>query len=364
MDPLYLDYNATSPLAPSVKEWLARGDFFYANPSSQHLLGKAAKKEINIVSQFLKAQFDLSTHGLMFTSGATEAINTFCSNCSRQTLYVYSPIDHPCALEQIARFENSVPLVVNEDASLNLKESIKAIKRTNASDIFINYLWVNNEIGVVWPLEDAIELKKQTGARIHVDGVQAIGKLSEVKLRDELDFYTFSGHKFGALKGVGFSFLKTETKPMILGGGQQGGLRSGTENTQGIVSLKLALEDLNKKFDAKLQQEFINNLRNQVTRLLKGRGEVITSEKMNLNTIYFVLNEQRSDFALAMFDQGGLAISSGAACSSGSAKESHVLKALKKKHTMNGLRISVGPCLKEQEVVEIIKRFEQVLNSF
>lgn len=120
-------------------------------------------------------------------------------------------------------------------------------------ECFLNYTYVNNESGVVWPLEWALDLKKETKCFVHVDAVQAAGKIANWEmLLPELDAYTFSGHKFGALKGIGFTFFNKELdfNPLIVGGTQQEGLRAGTENALGVYTIKLALHEMKENFNA------------------------------------------------------------------------------------------------------------------
>jgi cysteine desulfurase len=207
---------------------------------------------------------------------------------------------------------------------------------------------VHNETGVVWPLKWAEVLKQKTNALIHVDAAQAIGKVADCwSLSSELDYYSFSSHKCGGLKSHGFSFIKNTWtgEPLIIGGGQQKGMRSGTENVMGAHALQLALEELKAQFNPDTKLRLIEELRNYLDQSLEGKGVRIAqrAQHLNLTTILFVLNKLPSDLSLPLFDLQGLEVSAGAACSSGAAKANHVLAALGLgKRSKHGLRLSVG----------------------
>lgn len=358
MDRIYLDHNATTPLAPAVKRWLTKGDFFWANPASQHTAGKKSAHVLDLCRRNLYQRFRLSssTHALVYHSGATESVNTvvlgWLQTPARQKLFVYSPIDHSCVLVQAARLKargiETLELKVTSAGDLDMAASLEELRAYTHYDILINFTWVHNETGVVWSLSLADELKAQTGALIHVDAAQAIGKVASCwELSMELDYYSFSSHKCGALKSHGWSFIKNSWpgEALILGGGQQKGLRSGTENVMAAEALDLALADLQQNWRPIDQAQLIRELRVFFDERLAGIGERVgaRAEELNLNTILFVLHRLPADMSLPLFDLAGLELSSGAACSSGAAKASHVLEGLGlTRFARHGLRLSLG----------------------
>ncbi len=358
VDRIYLDHNATTPLAPAVTRWLTKGDFFWANPASQHSSGKKAAHALDEARQSLYKTFSLTekTFNLVYHSGATEAINSAVWSWQHSTkkplLFVYSPLDHSCVRQQASRLKAqgimTAELVVDLEGDLNLEESVNLLSSYTDHSILINFTWVHNETGVVWPLEWAEILKQKTHALIHVDAAQAIGKVADCwSLSAELDYYSFSSHKCGGLKSHGFSFIKTSWvgEPLIIGGGQQKGMRSGTENVMGAQALQLALAELKAEFKPYILQKRIDELRVYFDERLEGRGLRIAqrAQHLNLNTVFFVLNKLPSDLSLPIFDLHGLEVSAGAACASGAAKASHVLQGLGlERHAKNGLRLSVG----------------------
>jgi cysteine desulfurase len=382
LERLYLDYNATSPLSQSVLDWLKSGEVIFANPSSQHSDGKASRKSINEARALLYKTFNMSEkdNRLFFHSGVTEAIHTLAYSFSetarlagKDLLICFSKVDHPAvtALSEKYFGPHVKFLELKRDKHLHYlhQENAELLKdkKDNNPELMILYhhLWVHNETGQVSPLSELEILKKIPDLFIHVDAVQAPGKITDWKELKVADAFSFSAHKFGALKGIGFTFLKASHPfhPLISGGAQQGNLRSGTENTQGVKSVALALSDLIKvdvEKTAKARDRLLRFIRHQ----LEGIGHVIDDKNMASNTIYFYLQDLSSDIALALFDINGLEISAGSACSSGAAKPSAVLLQMGLNSTAkNGLRLSMGFSVNEETLNKVESRLESVFNK-
>ncbi len=293
----------------------------------------------------------------------------------KDLLICYSKLDHPAVTSlsetyfgpHVKFFE----LAIDQGLAYQHRNNFEAIqdKKENNPDLIVLYhhLWVHNETGVISPLEELKIFKSIPDFYIHVDAVQSPGKILDWRALKVGDIFTFSAHKFGALKGVGFSFQRKEIKfhPMISGGGQQQGLRSGTENVTGVQSIFHALSDLLRVDVAqatKLRQEFEIFLDQE----LVGIGERIGKNHpyKNSNTIYFYLCQHTSDISLALFDLNGVMISAGSACSSGAAKESMLLLHLGlKTHARHGLRLSFNPSISEEEMGEMRVRFKRILSK-
>lgn len=380
---LYLDYNATSPLSHSVLDWLRSGDLLFANPASQHTSGKASRKLINetraqIFSTFSKNEKDTT---LFFHSGATEGFSTFAYSFSewarvskRKLLICYSQLDHPAVTSLSERYfgehTNFFELKIDQNLEYDHAHNLKSIQACKSADpqliILYHHLWVHNETGVVAELDELKPFKEISDLFVHVDAVQAPGKIPNWKDLMVGDIFTFSPHKFGALKGLGFSFFPKSMPfyPLITGGSQQIA-RSGTENALGIKSIALALKDL----------ELVNvaeNIKNRIAlevflqAQLVGLGEVISTKGRvhNSNTIYFYLNQLSSDIALALFDLSGLMISAGSACSSGAARPSALLRHLGLDLVAkNGLRLSFAFALSGEELELIKARLKVVIDK-
>ncbi len=292
----------------------------------------------------------------------------------KELLICFSKVDHPAVATLAERYFG--PHVkffeLKRDKELRYlhSENAEALKdkRDNNPELLILYhhLWVHNETGQVSPLNELKILKTISDLYIHVDAVQAPAKIADWNELSLGDAWTFSGHKFGAMKGVGFTFLNKNLPfhPLISGGGQQQGQRSGTENTMGVKSVELALLAL-KSVDISRTQKVKSALETFLKEELKGIGQVLsTSLPQNSNTIYFYFNKVASDVALALFDLNGLEISTGSACSSGAAKDSVVLLQMGLKDVAkNGLRLSIAYDVDPGILSEYQERLKKVLSK-
>lgn len=367
----YLDYNATAPLSESFKQALYKGEIPEGNFSSIHSAGKKLARAITEVEKQIFDYFELTSksYDILFHSGATEAANTFIRP-SKGSCLLYSVSDHPCvtALVESLSIDGVHCEVFSLDNTGHFIESdlIAQIHKLSQkySDIYLHFTHLHNETGVIWDLEAAERIKEQTGCFVYVDAVQLPGKvLNKEKLSPKLDVYTFSGHKFGALKGIGFSFVKKGHVffPLIKGGGQQRGKRSGTLNTHGVFSLGYAIEELESNLSKRSQ---VANLKNKIVRLAKDKTNLQVIENSSINTICFVHNSLRADVLFIHFDMNGLCVSPGSACASGStAKGSPTLEAMGfGEKSSNAIRISIGIENLDQED-EMMEKLISVFNK-
>jgi cysteine desulfurase len=381
----YFDYNATSPLSIKVQDFLRSGDFLFGNPSSLHQDGKSAKKRISETSSYLFSLFKLTEtqFRIVYHSGASEGINAFFKGIAldgfikkeRYSFY-FSSVDHACVYNQKEFLESFghevIYFSVNQNGEFNCDQLINEIQQKEKIGLktFLNFTVVNNETGVVWPFALAEKIKRETKTIIHVDAVQLVGKIKQWNdPSDLLDAYTFSGHKFGSLKGVGFSFISKNINlvPLISGGNQQNGLRSGTENALGIYSIKLALNDINEHFDADKSQVAIKYLSQEITNLVGNKGEIVAfqNKSKNLNTIFLILFNQKSDIISARFDLAGISVSTGSACSSGIIKENRILMNMgyTSIDSKSAIRFSFDPNLDLDRAKAYFLEIKKVLDS-
>ena len=379
----YFDYNATSPLSKKVTDYLHSGDFLFGNPASLHTSGKKSKKFINESRDYLSEIFSLKedTHKLFFHSGASEGINSIFKGLAfkffkenKKVSFFFSTVDHACVIQlkvDLEAFGHKVYFFSVDknglfDQPLLIKNILK--ETSEGRESYLNYTYVNNESGVVWPLSWAEEIKKETNAFIHVDAVQAVGKIANWEvLSPLLDAYTFSGHKFGALKGIGFCFVNKDTEfaPLIVGGTQQAGLRAGTENALGVHSIKLALHDMKEHFNAEELALAKNEIENILVEFIGDKGEVVgrLSPNRNLNTIFVVLYGQKAETLSAKFDMMGIDLSTGSACSSGIIKENRILMSMgySFEDSRSALRFSFSPFMKKADVASFVEKIKSVL---
>lgn len=378
----YFDYNATSPLAESVKDWLSKGDLLFANPSSIHSSGKKSKRFINDTKKFLSSTFSLpKDYKVFFHSGASEGVNSLVKGFAQKSFasdesihFVHCDVDHSCVYNLRSELElyghKVSTFSVDENGEFDIEDVISIINSTSKKTL-LNFTWVNNENGVVWDLDSLTRIKSETNCFIHVDGVQSIGKIQGWnELNHLVDAYTFSGHKFGSMKGVGFSFYKEDFPfcSLIRGGGQQEGMRSGTENTTGIYSLKLALEEVLEKENYSELYKAKEYIENSISNELRGESRVIArgARRRNGNTIYLVLPGQKADILITAFDLARMDVSSGSACSSGAILPSRVLLSMgvNEEDAKSALRFSFGYDLSLDESKEYSEKILTVLKRF
>ena len=358
----YLDYNSTSPLASSVKEWLKNDDLPFANPASIHSSGKRSRKFIDETTTYIKDLFNAHEFNIFYHSGASEGINTIIKGYPKAHVFC-SVIDHASVIKAQNPGVTFHTFPVDSNGKFD-KEKLIAEINVCEGLVLLNFTWVHNVTGVVWDLKFAEEIKKETGATIHVDAVQVPGKIENWKeINPHLDFYTFSGHKFGALKGVGLTLYKEKFIPLIHGGGQQGGVRSGTENAMGVYSLKLALKELDQKINLKELREAKEILEKSIKEYA-----TIVAEKAprNNNTILFLQDLETPEIVQIAFDLAGLELGTGSACSSGLQVPDRILKALgfSEEDALKGFRLSLGPYTSLEQIGLIWEKIKDVLEKF
>ena len=370
-DRYYFDFNATSPIAASVRHWLSSTEYPEGNPSSVHMTGKRSQWELEQVREFLHTTFALPAreYHLVFHSGASEGIVTLLRGFEegRPADIFYFTTDHSCVIDTAERMGGH-PIPVDKDGDFDEGELVKRIQSCS-SPVLLNATWVNNETGVVTTLDKIQRIRKETGCRVHVDAVQAVGKISSWgQPPPTLDAYTFSGHKFGALKGCGFSFVaKTFPLAPLIPPTSGRPLRGGTENLLGIISLKMALEELQRDYSFEKQAQAKNLLEQKISELIGAAGEVVARTGLrNGNTIQLILHSAPAQVTLPALSMGGIDVSSGSACSSGAPTPSHVLLGMgySKQQAKNALRFSFSPHFRDSEVDEYFQKIQSILVRF
>lgn len=358
----YFDYAATYPTNYSeygmekLKELIDNPDIF-GNPSSTHILGINANDMLNEARQTIANFYDIKAERIIFTSGGSESNNL----AIKGTMFKYKPdeselitstIEHPSVLEtckQLERFGYTIRYVnPNEDGIIDL-ESVQ--KQVNNKTKLISIMSVNNETGNKNPIYLIGEFCKEKGILFHTDAVQNPFNLSIYTSIDCIDFASISGHKFGAMKGVGFLIIPSEycneLEPLICGGGQEFGVRSGTENVLAICHMsKLFQEKIknNKELDALIT---INGIKIFADKLKEDFGDdviIITNLENSIGTILNVAFKNiDSETLQLMLSNKGYKVSIGSACHSKSSEPSYVLQALNvpKEFIHGAIRISV-----------------------
>ncbi|UHS56963.1 cysteine desulfurase family protein [Agrobacterium vaccinii] len=372
----YLDWNATAPLLPAVRDAFVAALDLSGNPSSVHKEGRAVRAAIESARRDVAALVGAQASHVIFTSGATEAANLVLSpayKMGRSSLFsighlYVSAIEHP-AIREGGRFDKAdvSEIAVTADGVLDLAALEAALaSRDSAKGLpMVALMLVNNETGIVQPVTEATRLVHAAGGLLVVDAVQAVGRIAVDIEALGADFLIVSSHKIGGPKGTGALISRGEVmmpKPLIHGGGQEKGHRSGTENTSAIIGFGAAAVEALKNLDAEAVR--LNGLRATLEDAMRlAAPDVIihgADAARVCNTTFFTLPGLKSETGQIAFDIEGIALSAGAACSSGKVGESHVLTAMGHDPKLGALRISLGAATTEVDIDKAIAAFAKI----
>ena len=351
--PIYLDYNATAPIKPEVVTAVSETMMLAGNPSSVHGFGRDVRKRIEDAREQIAALIGCSPPELVFTAGGTEANNTALSGAGRRVLIV-SAIEHPAVLRTAEAVAGEhIVLPVDGDGLLDMASLDKALA-AHGPEALVSVMVANNETGVIQPVAEIAARATAAGALVHCDAVQAPGRIPVSFAGLGVDMMSIAAHKFAGPKGIGALVVRSglEIAPLIHGGGQERGLRGGTENAAGIVGFgtaaRLAQGDL-----ARVSE--IAALRDRMeSRLRETEPDVVVfSERAERlpNTSCLTMPGVQSETQVMGLDLAGVAVSAGSACSSGKVEPSHVLRALGAADAVGGcaIRVSLGWATTEEE---------------
>ena len=370
---LYCDYSATTPILPevlvSMMPYLIDK---YGNPSSIYTLGREAKIAVEDSRNIIANIFGCNSEEIIFTSGGTEgdnlAIKGVAQSRGKDGLYITSKIEHPAVLNCFKELEDNGYDVIYLDVTKNgvvKVEQLMNIIDTNKKINFVSIMYANNELGIVQPIDDIGDILKRYDPNIifHTDAVQAIGK-RKISLKDSnIDILSASGHKFGAPKGIGFIYIKNgvELKYQNLGGGQEFGKRSGTENVANIVGISKALEVHNKMLSNLDEVAQLQEKESYLLSLLSQIQDAKLNTSYTYDKITGILNIRFKDVSaqslLLYLDDKNICISAGSACHSDSDTPSHVLKAigLTDEEALSSVRISFDNTITNTEIEYLAK---------
>ena len=356
---IYFDHNATTAMHPEVlKEMMPFLSEQQGNPTSNHKFGRRAQTAIEEARE--KVAFSVNAHPsqVIFTASGTESNNTIINGIAQSypgTHFAYSAIEHPCISEPIKSLSRkgfmATKIPVNKQGLLDLK-NVKIDAKSPIS--FLSIMMANNETGVIQDLPKIIKWAKLKKMMVHTDAVQALGKIPVDFEMLEVDAMTISSHKIYGPQGVAALILnkKIDMSPFISGGGQEKGLRSGTENIAAIIGFGKACE--RTKENMVIIDRDIKPLQIILIKELKKMGAIIfgeDSERLN-NTIFFAFNRIDGATLLTALDRKGFALASGSACSSNNNEPSHVLieMGVNEEIAQGAIRISLGINSKKTDV--------------
>lgn len=353
--PVYLDWNATTPLDEVVREamlpWLGVGEQArFGNASSRHEYGRQARAAIDEARVRVASAVGAHATEVVFTSGGSEANNLFLKGAAgvfKPALLAISAIEHPCVREparQLQRGGWALREIGVDAQGLVDEASWQAVLAERPR--LVSVMMANNETGVVQDLARIAAQARTVGAWVHTDAVQAVGKL-------EVDFRTLgvhalslSAHKIGGPLGAGALIVdkRVELMPLIAGGGQERGLRSGTENVAAIVGFGVACERARAAQAQEAQR--LGALREELERgLLQCGASIFSAQAPRLpNTVFFAIGQIDGETLVAKLDRAGFACASGSACSSANPEPSHTLLAMGVERGLAraAVRISLG----------------------
>lgn len=349
----YLDYNATAPIRPSVIEAMTEAARAHGNPSSVHGPGRAARHRIEAARRAVAALVGRDDADVIFTSGGTEADALAIRGLGREPVLV-SAIEHDAVLAaapDAASDAGRVP--VGSDGVVDLA-ALEAMLTAGGPGLLC-VMWANNETGVVQPVAEIARLAHAAGWLLHVDAVQGVGRLDLAAVA-EADSLALSAHKIGGPPGVGALVVKDglAVTPLIGGGGQERGRRSGTENDVGIAGFAVAARAAAEEWEAETAR--LASLRDRIGQGARARAPELrilgeTAERL-CNTLSLGLPGVASETQVMALDLAGIAVSAGSACSSGKVKRSHVLDAMHPDDPIAGqaIRVSLGWASAEDDV--------------
>lgn len=338
---VYLDNSATTQCLPSVAALMTKimcED--YGNPSSMHRKGVESEKYIRYAKETIARTLKVQEKEILFTSGGTESDNIALTGAAFANFragnhIITTGIEHPAVLQTCAYLEKQgfevTYLPVDSNGVVRLSDLERAM---TDQTILVSMMHTNNEIGSVQPIAEAGALIKRINPNtiFHVDAVQGFGKFRIYPKKMNIDLLAVSAHKIHGPKGVGFLYMneKIKVKPIMFGGGQQKGMRSGTENVPGIAGMALAVEEIYKDFDEKidylyaLKERFITGLANIEGVKVNG----LTGRDSAPHVVSVSIAGIRSEVMLHALEDRGIYVSAGSACSSNKPATSATLKAI------------------------------------
>ena len=374
---IYLDNSATTMVRPEVAKLMYEiMTKDYGNPSSMHIKGVQAERYLREAKEIFAGILKVSEKEIFFTSGGTEGDNMAIIGAAlagrrRGRHIITTVIEHPAVLESCAFLEKNgfevTYLPVNAAGQVE-PDTLKASLRDDT--ILVSVMYVNNEIGAIEPVSELGRNIKEYNKDIlfHVDAVQAFGKFRIHPYKENIDMLTMSSHKIHGPKGVGAIFIKDKTKiqPIALGGGQQKGMRSGTENVPGIAGMAMAAKELYDKFDEdvnrlyELKEYFvreITGIEGATVNGLTGRDSAPHVVSVSFDGI------TKSEVLLHALEDKGIYISSGSACSSNKPSLSSTLKAIGVKNDLlyATLRFSFSVFTTKEELEYTINAVKELL---
>lgn len=374
--PIYLDYNATTPIDPRCAEAMAPYIHeTFGNPNSGHVYGQVASEGVARARQQIADFLGCSPTEVLFTSGGTESNNyaikgTAWARRDRGRHMVTTAMEHPATLSPMQWLERDggeTTIVDVDKHSMVDPEAIRSALRDDT--ILVSVMHANNEVGTIQPIAEIGALLADRDVVFHSDGVQSVGKIEVNVRRLGVDLLSMSGHKIHGPQGVGALFVRrgTPLEGILFGGAQEEGLRPGTYNLPGIVGMGKAAQIAAR--DLALDSAYVESLRDDLEaglRRIAPDAVVLGADAQRLPGTALVAFAGHDNRSLAEnLDLAGVAVSTGAACSAGSGEPSHVLAAMGTDPQLirGTIRFSLGSSNSQQDVTEALDALASILAS-
>lgn len=353
---IYLDHAATTPVHPEVLkqmlQWLQPDHV--GNPSSIHSQGVRAHQAIEKARRQVARMINADPSEIYFTSGGTESNNAWIKNLNRHII-ITTKVEHHSILEPVekcvisAAYARPIFAKVDIAGAVDLEDLKAKLDQYHGIVGAVSVMWVNNELGTINPIKDIGTLCKTYNVPFHVDAIQAAGHVPMDVKACHIDMLSLSGHKFGAPMGTGILYIRSDIpkKTFIYGGGQECGIRGGTENVPGIIALGVAAELVVKNLNVwrdkwqLLRKVFFDSL---AIHMEPDEYSINGENNTALNIISLTVPGVNSEAMVLRLDQDDICVSAGSACSAGSPNPSHVLMGvgLPEELAASTIRISMG----------------------
>lgn len=375
MEHIYLDHAATTPMDTRVIEAMVPiYEEVFGNPSSVHAFGRKARQLLDEARRILAGSIHANEKEIIFTSGGTEADNlalmgTAFANKHKGNHIITTNIEHHATLHTAEYLEKEgfevTYLPVQEDGRISVADLKSALKDET---ILVSIMYVNNETGIIQPVEAVGDILKNHQAYFHTDAVQAYGTLEIDVEKLNVDLLSVSAHKINGPKGIGFLYAKEGIKLNALqfGGEQERKRRPGTENVVGVIGFKTAVELMRE--ERIIRNQKYEEYKQLFLQVLKEKDIIFDINGDLPNTIPSIVNISfpgtNVEKLLANFDLSGVAASSGSACTAGSVEPSHVLSAIYGANnpcTTNSIRFSFGAANTNENVLEAAHRVAKII---
>lgn len=362
----YLDYNATAPMTEVVKQAIIEQmDGRALNPSSVHGSGRHARAVMEAARRKVQVALNAQEAELIFTATGTEANQLAVLGSGRKRVIV-SAIEHPSVLK-IKAVSNIAP--VNSQGVVDIVGLEKLLRAGMGEKAIVSVMLANNETGAIQPIAKIVAMAKQYGAYVHVDAIQAFGKIPVDFTALDVDFLSVSAHKLGGGTGAAALVVRKgiDVQAQHVGGGQEKRRRAGTENVLAIHGFGVAAEHAVAQLAEAAKEQQV--LRDEMEQMIKAAAPdaVIFAEKVKRlpNTSAIAMPHVPSQTQLMCFDLEGLEVSAGSACSSGKVEMSHVLQAMNIKRDVaeTMVRVSIGRATTKEELQHFVKVWADVYKT-